>query len=180
MLNTIVLAAGGAHEPNGALFSSDVNEIIWGTVAFLIVLALLIWKGLPAAKGMAQARRDRLVGELDAAAAEREAAETALGELQQRIANADEECARIRSEADGTAAELKAQLIAKADADAAETRQRALADAASASAQVSQGLEEELGRLAVGAAEAVVRDTLDADTHAALVDSYITRVGSGS
>jgi F-type H+-transporting ATPase subunit b len=179
MLNLIVLAAeGAAHEANGSILSSDVDEIIWGTIAFLIVAGLLIWKGLPAAKNMASARVERLRTELDEAAAERAQAEGALGELQGRIANADEECARISSEADRTAAELKQQLLAKADTDAEEARQRALADADAAQGQVARGLEDEVGQLAIGAAEAVIANSLDDAARADLIDRYITQVGN--
>jgi F-type H+-transporting ATPase subunit b len=179
MLNFIVFAAEG-HEPNGNILSSDFNEVIWGTVAFLIVLALLLWKGLPAAKNMARARTERLEKELNDAAAERAAAESALTEVQQRIANADEECARILSEADDTAASLKEQLITKADADADDVRRRAVEDAASAAGQISRGLEVEVGQLALGAAEAVIANSLDDAAQADLIDRYIDRVGAGS
>jgi len=181
MLSTILLAAeSGTHKPNGNILPADINEVIWATIALVIILAVLAWKGLPAAKNMAAARTARLEKELADAAAEREAAETALAELQQRIANADEECARILSEADGTAVSVKDQLIAKADADATDVRRRAGDDAASAEGQVSRGLEVEVGRLAIGAAEAVVANTLDADAQSDLIDKYITQVGAGS
>jgi F-type H+-transporting ATPase subunit b len=181
MLNFIILAsAAGEVEENSAILPHDINEVIWGTISFVLVVGLLLWKGLPAAKAMAAARTQRIADELAAAESERTEAEAKLATLQASIANADEECARIVSEADETAASLKAQLIAKADEDAAETRARAVADAASAQAQVSRGIEEELGRLAVGAAEEVVANSLDGAAQADLIDRYITRVGAGS
>ncbi|HEY6532158.1 MAG TPA: hypothetical protein VIY72_07630 [Acidimicrobiales bacterium] len=181
MLSTILLAAAdGAHEANDAILPHEIDEVIWGTIAFLIVVGLLWWKALPAAKNMAAARTQRIEAELAAAAAERETAEAALGELQGRIANADEECARILSEADETAVSLKDQLIAKADIDADDARRRAAADAASAEGQVSRGLEVEVGRLAIGAAEAVVVNSLDDAAQADLIDRYISSVGTSS
>ena len=177
MLNTIVLAA---TEPNGPILTSDINEVIWGTIAFLVVAALLWWKGLPAAKNMARARTERIAKELDDAAEARRVAEANLAELQARIANVDDECARINAEGQETAASLKAQLMAKADADATDARLRAQADAESAQGQVARGLEVEIGRLAVGAAEAVIENSLDAAAQADLIDRYIERVGSSS
>jgi F-type H+-transporting ATPase subunit b len=181
MLSTILLAAAdGAHEGNAAILPHEIDEVIWGTIAFVLVAALLWWKGLPAAKSMAAARTERIEKELAAAEAERQSAETALAELNARIANADEECSRIRAEADETAASLKQQLIAKADSDAVDVRQRAVEDAASAESQVSHGLEVEVGRLAIGAAEAVVANSLDDAAQRDLIDKYIAQVGSGS
>ena len=181
MLSPIMLAAEEVvHEANGSILSSDFDEVIWGTVAFLIVAALLIWKGLPAAKNMARARTERIEKELADAEAERQSAESALAELHQRIANADEECARILAEADDTAVSLKDQLIAKADTDATDVRRRAVDDAAASESQVSRGLEVEVGRLAIGAAEAVVANSLDDAAQSDLIEKYITQVGSGS
>jgi len=181
MLSMLTLAAAPVvHKANGNILSSDFDEVIWGTVAFLIVAALLIWKGLPAAKNMATTRTDRLAKELDDAAAERETAESKLAELQQRIANADEECSRILAEADGAAVSLKDQLVAKADSDATDVRRRAVDDSASAEAQVSRGLEVEVGRLAIGAAEAVVTNSLDDAAQNDLIEKYISQVGTSS
>jgi len=180
MLSLVLAAEDVVHEANGQILSSDFDEVIWGTIAFLLVAALLYWKGLPAAKNMAKTRTDRIEADLAAAAAARESAESELAELQARIANADEECARILSEADETAANLKQQLLAKADTDADDARRRAVADASSSEEQVSRGLEVEIGRLAVGAAEAVVVNSLDDAAQAELIEQYITRVGAGS
>jgi F-type H+-transporting ATPase subunit b len=181
MLSTILLAAEeGAHAANNAILPHEIDEVIWGTIAFLLVAALLWWKGLPAAKNMAAARTERIAKELDDAAAERQAAESALTTLQQQISNSDEERARILAEADETAASLKAQLIAKADSDAVDVRRRAVEDAASAESQVARGLEVEVGLLALGAAEVVVANSLDDAAQSDLIDTYISRVGSGS
>ena len=41
MLSTIMLAAEEVvHEANGSILSSDFDEVIWGTVAFLIVATI--------------------------------------------------------------------------------------------------------------------------------------------
>ena len=73
---------------------------------------------------------------------------------------------------------MKAQLIARADTDAAEVRARGLADVESTKTQATSDLQAEIGVLAMGAAEAVVANTLDEATQAELIDSYITTVGS--
>ena len=59
-MSNFLLLAAEAHKPNGSILPSDIKEVIWATVALAIVLALLIWKGLPAAKNMAAARTERL------------------------------------------------------------------------------------------------------------------------
>ena len=63
---------------------------------------------------------------------------------------------------------------------AAALRRRAEDDALAAQGQVSRGLEVELGLLAIGAAEVVVANSLDASAQSDLIERYIERVGSAS
>ena len=88
MQNLLVLAAESGHKPNGAILP-EINEVIWGSIAFLIVAALIIWKGGPAIKKMWDGRIDRLRGELGDAAAARAEAEAEQAGVQQRIADVD-------------------------------------------------------------------------------------------
>jgi F-type H+-transporting ATPase subunit b len=179
MHNLLLFAAEAGHQGNGAIIPHDINEVIWGSIAFFIVAGLLIWKGGPAIKNMWNGRIDRLRKELDDAANARAEAESKLGAVEQRIANADQERARIRAEAAQTAGSLETQIAERAQHEAEEIRQRAAADAENARAQAGGDLEAELARLAVGAAEQVVTENLDNATQRQLIESYITKVGSG-
>ena len=176
MFTQLVIAAAG--EPNGQILPHKIEEVWWGTAAFLIVLALIIWKGGPAIKGMWNTRIDRLRNELETASTARTEAEAELARVEASIADADNEKARLVAEAHQTAEAVKSQLIARADTDAAEVRARGLADVESTKTQATSDLQAEIGVLAVGAAEAVVANSLDAATQAELIDSYITKVGT--
>ncbi|WP_208027108.1 F0F1 ATP synthase subunit B family protein [Rhabdothermincola sediminis] len=179
MVNLLVLAAeGGGHAGNGFILPHDFNEVIWGSSAFLVVAALLIWKGGPAIRNLWNGRIERLSNELSEAATARMEAEAALADVEGRIANADQERARIRSEAHQTAAALAEQIAARAEADAAELRARVAADAEASKAQAAADLKAELAELVVGAAEAVVARNLDGQTQAELVERYITSLRS--
>jgi len=180
MHNLLLFAAEAGHDENGAIIPHDINEVIWGSIAFFIVFFLIVWKGGPAIKNMWNGRIDRLRGELDDAEAARQASEAKLADVEQRIADADQERARIRSEAQQTAASLAQQIAERAEREAAEIRQRAVADADNARAQAGADLEAELARVAVAAAENVVQENLDAATQRELIEAYITKVGSGS
>jgi F-type H+-transporting ATPase subunit b len=180
MHNLLLFAAEPGPVENSAIIPHDINEVIWGGLAFLIVFFLIIWKGGPAIKNMWNGRIDRLRTELDDAEAARVAAEGKLAEVQQRIADADQERARIRTEAQQTATTLARQIAERSDSDSAEIRERARADADNARAQAGADLEAELARVAVGAAESVVQDSLDRATQRELIESYIAKVGSGA
>lgn len=156
------------------------NELIYGSLAFFIVLAFLWKMGLPAIKAGMNARTERIKGDLDAAESQRTEATAILDEYKAQLADARSESARIIEEARQAADEVKAQLVAKAEADIAEVRTRALADIEAAKDAVRGDLQREVTALAIGAAEQVVGRNLDQETNAALVEAYINSVGAGS
>lgn len=180
MDNLFILAAEGHSVENGPILPHDINEVIWSSLAFLVVMALLVWKAGPAIKDGWNGRIERISNELDEAEAARTEGEAKLADVQGRIANADAERDRILAEARQTADALKAQLVAKAEADATDLKARAAADVESSKAQLLADLQTEVGQLALGAAEAVVANNLDAATQADLVEAYITKVGATS
>jgi F-type H+-transporting ATPase subunit b len=170
--------AESVHHANGFILPGDINEVIWGSISFLLIMALIFWKGRPAIKGMWNGRIERIAGELSSAESTRANAEAKLSAVESNIANADAERQRILTEAHANAATLKAQIIAKAESDAADVRARGAADAESSKAQATSDLQTEIGSLALGAAEAVVANALDAATQSELIDNYITKVGA--
>lgn len=176
-MHTILIIAS---TENGPILPHDTGEIFWGALAFVSVVSLLVWKAGPAVKDAWNTRIDGLERELSAAAAARSDGESALADVQGRIANAEHERQRILAEARQTAEALEAQLVAKAEQDAADLKTRATADVESAKTQVLGDLRAEVAQLALGAAEAVVAANLDDATHAELIESYITKVGASS
>ena len=70
------------------------------------------------------------------------------------------------------------QIVARADEDAEGIKARAVADIESSKQQAIADLQAEVATLAIGAAEAVIAQNLDAGTQAELIDSYIDQVGA--
>ena len=172
-----ILASGGEVEPNGFWLPHDINEVIWGSLAFFIIAALLWLKALPFAKKAMADRSDRIEKELADAEAARVGTEGELAELRSKLANADQERARIIAEARKSAESLQAQLIARAEDDATAIRARGTADAESAKHQAIADLQADVAALAMGAAEAVITQSMDASTQQSLIDGYIDQVG---
>ena len=160
---------------NGIIIPGDTNEVIWGTISFTIVVLLFLWKGLGPVKVMWHARIDRIRNEVTSAADTRAAAEAKLAEVESNIANAADERQRIIA-----GARTDAQIITRAGTDAGDLKARGLADAQSAKLQATSDLQAEIGVLALGAAEKVVANSLDAATQNELIDSYINSVGASS
>jgi len=172
-----VLLGTEEHAPNG-FFIGDWDEWAWSAAAFLIVVVLLVKLAGPAAVKAFRARSERIEKELGAAEASRAEALAASQRVTEAMSGADEEAAAIVAEAREAAAAMEVQLRQRADAEAADLRARAQADIESSRAQAIADLQAEVSELALGAAENVVRRNLDPATQDALVESYITQVGS--
>ncbi len=177
-MNLFIFAAeGGEHAENAFLLPHDINEFYWGLLSFLIVFGLIVWKGGPAIKGMWNGRIERLSTELDEAAAARAEAEAELAGVQSRIANVETEKASILADADQAAVTLKEQTLARTAQDRIDVGVRAASDAESSKVTATADLQSELAALAVGAAEEVVANSLDAATQNQLIESYIGNLG---
>ena len=170
-------AESEAAHANGFFFG-DLAETLVSGVAAVILIALLYWKGGPAAKKMAADRTARLAKELEDAEKARTDAEAKFADVQGRIANAENERQRILVEARQTAEALKQQIVAKAEDEAEALKVRATADIESSKAQVVADLQAEVGSLAMGAAEVVIAANLDESTQRQLIDGYINQVGA--
>ena len=155
----------------------SANEIIWGSLAFLVLLGIM-WKfGVPAVKNMEQAREDRIRNDLEGAERARIEAEAEKAQYLAQIAGARDEAGRIIEEARQSAEQVRRDLIAKAEADAAEVRQRAEADIEVQRQRALTELRGDVAQLSIDLAERIVERNLDRDTQRQLVDSFITQVG---
>jgi F-type H+-transporting ATPase subunit b len=155
------------------------NEIIWGSLAFAVLLVAM-WKfGVPAVKNMEKAREDRIRNDLEGAELARAAAEAEKAQYLAQIAGAKEEAGRLIEEARQAAETVRADLIARAEAEANEIRARAQADIVNQRNQALAQLRTEVASLSIDLAGRIVERNLDTDTNRQLVDSFIDQV-SGS
>ena len=169
-----------AEEGNGKWLPHDNNEVIWGTIAFFLVMGLLIWKAGPTIKAAIAARPERISGELDSATEARTAAEAERDRIKAALADSDSEAARIVEEARQTADRLRADIEARAEGEVATLRERNAHDIATARRQAESDLVGEVSRLALGAAEKVVHNNLDDATQQALIENFISQVGANN
>lgn len=176
----MIAALLAAEEGNGPWLPHDINEVIWGTLAFVIVFGLLFWKAGPFLKKAMAARPERISGELDSASGARSEAESERDRIKAALADSDSEAARIVEEAHVTAAKLTEDLAARADADVVMMHERGVTDLDSARRQAVSDITAELSRLSLGAAEKVVAANLDDTTHQELIEAYIAQVGSAN
>ena len=154
----------------------ELNEIIWGGAAFLILLVVMVKKGFPAVKGAMDARAEKIQTDLDAAETAKSDAQAVQADYEERLADAKGEAARVFEEARSSADQLRADLTSRAEADIAEMRERAAADIEASRQQAIADLRAEVAGIALGAAERVVQSSLDSDAQRRLIDQYIDEV----
>jgi F-type H+-transporting ATPase subunit b len=153
-----------------------MNELIYGSLAFIVLLVFMIWKGLPALKKGMEGRTERIRTDLATAEQARAEAEGVLAQYQQQVASSKGEATRIIEDARATAEATKAELHKRAEAEVAEMKQRAAADIESSKAQAISDLKGQVAALAIGAAEVVVEKSLDPATQTQLIENYINQV----
>jgi F-type H+-transporting ATPase subunit b len=156
------------------------NEIIWGSIAFLVLLGLM-WKfALPQVQNMMEAREQRIRGDLERAEAAKTESEQVLEQYRAQLAEARTEASRILEEARQAADQMRRDLIARAEADAAEVRARAQQDIELATQRAQRELQDRVANLAIDLAEVIVKHNLDRDAQQALIENYINQVGASS
>ena len=175
MLHLVVVAA--AEAPNPIL--PDKAEMIYGTIAFVIVFGLL-WKfAFPALNKMLAERASKIQGEMEKAEATRGEADQPLADYRTQLAGARDESNRIIEEARKTADQLRRDVQAKAEQEAQATVVRAQEEIRTERDRVFQELRGQVGEIAVELAGRVVGQSLDKSAHERLIDDYIDQVASG-
>jgi F-type H+-transporting ATPase subunit b len=155
-------------------------ELIYGGLAAVIIIALLIWKAGPMAKKAFAARTERIQSELDESAKAKTDAEAEAGAIRQALGDIDAEHERLLAEADAQAEALLTDGRSRLDAEIADLEAKADADIAATGGRATDELRNEIARLAASAADRVVERSLDGDTQQRLVEDYISRVGASS
>jgi F-type H+-transporting ATPase subunit b len=187
LFNAILIAA--AEEPhrddNGQIVTHhwlfpEQAEIIYGTLASLIIFYLLYkYAGPPVRKGLAD-RTARIQAELDASAAAVTDADAEAAEIRRAKGDIDEERERLLAAADAEAEALLADGRGRLETELAELEARAAADLVAAAGRSGDELRSEMVRIAGASMEQAVAETLDDATQQDLIESFIQRVGAST
>jgi F-type H+-transporting ATPase subunit b len=161
-----------------SLILPATNELVWGSISFAVIVFLLYRFAWPGLKKGLEVRTERIRDDLEEAERAREEAQQVLEQYQTQLNESRQEAGRIVDEARQTADALRHDLQERAEADIAEMRQRAAADVEAAKAQAMADVQAEVARIAIGAAELVVKRSLDRETQTQLVEDYINQVSS--
>ena len=178
MSSALLIAAAVAEAPEAAEPTAFwLNPGGWVALAFIIVLALLIWKKVPGAVGAALDSKIALIrDQLAEAESLRKEAEALKAEYEAKSASADKDRQALLERAKHEADEIVAK--AKTDAEALIERRTRMAEdkiAAEARAAVEQ-LRASAADAAAKAAAKQIAERHDAATDAKLVDQAIKEI----
>jgi len=180
---SFVLAAILVAEESNPILPS-ANELLWGSIAFIIVFVLLAKFAFPNAAKALRDRTEKIRGDIEFAEKDREEAAGLLADYRAQIASAREESTRILEDARRTAEQVRTELKARAEEESARMIERAREDIAGERERAIAEIRREVGTLAVDLAGRVIGDSLDRDRQLSLVDRFIDelapREGSGS
>jgi F-type H+-transporting ATPase subunit b len=163
-----------------SIITPAVPEIIWGGLAFLIVLVLLVKFAFPALKKGVKAREEKIRSDLEAAERARQEAEEERSRYQSQLADARNEANRIVEEARAAAEQVRADVTGRADQEASEIRARASDDIRAARERALSDLRAQVADISVELAERIVERSIDRATQEQLIESYISSVGGRS
>jgi F-type H+-transporting ATPase subunit b len=167
-----------AAEQEGIELWPEEPELIWGVVAFLLLLGIMSKFVFPKANQALEDRSTAIQGKMEEADAKLAEAERSKREFEAGLADARGEANAIIEEAKSTAESLRAEVVAKAEAEAAAIVERAQADVAAERDRALQDLRTQVGALSVELASRIVERELDPSTHQGLVDEYIQRLST--
>lgn len=178
MFIALIFAAEGGHSSID-LVLPETAELVWGTIASLIVLIGVVIFAVPMIRKMVAEREAQVARDLNDAEAEKQAAVAERAEYQRQIADAKNEANRIIEEARQEAKLVRQDIISKAQDEANDLKARNAEDIQVAQRQAVSDLRHNVGGLAVELAEKVVQKNLDRETNMHLIEQFINQVGQG-
>jgi F-type H+-transporting ATPase subunit b len=150
-----------AAEKNPNPLLPDAAELIFGTLAFLVVLFVLGKMLIPRIQQTLAERTDAIEGGLKRAEEAQDEAQKVLEQYKEQLAEARHEAARLREEAREQGAQIIAEMREQAQAEAQRVIDQAHAQIEADRQQAFRRLRTEIGELAVDLAGRIVGESLE-------------------
>ena len=173
----IVLAAESGADPELQLFPAT-GELIWGTIAFAILFAVLWGRVFPQMNKALDERRSAIQGRIEEAETQLAAAEKTRRDYEASLSEARNEANQIVEDAKAQAERLKDDIVARAEEEANAIRARAAAEAEAEKSRALQELRGQVATLSTDIAAKIVGAEVDQARHDQLVDSFISQLSN--
>jgi len=173
----MLTAFAEGHEGEINPLLPTLPDLVWGTLAFVIILALFMWKILPRLNEMLDARSQAIEGSMKAAEVAQGEAQAALEKYTAQLADARAEAGRIREQAREDGSQIIAELREQASSEAARITSNAQAQIEMERLAALASLKSDVGTLALDLAGGVIGETLSEDAKAqAVVDRFLAEL----
>ncbi|MGH3393529.1 MAG: F0F1 ATP synthase subunit B [Streptosporangiaceae bacterium] len=174
------LAASQPVVPGGNPLLPEWPELIIGTIAFLIVFAVLARVLMPRIQKTLAERTDAIEGGIQRAEDAQAEANRTLDQYKAQLSEARHEAARLREEAKEQGARIIAEMREQAQAEARRITEAAQAQLAADRSQALAALRNEVGAISVELAGKIVGESLsDEARQHRLVDRFLDELEAG-
>lgn len=177
----LVLLAQEAGGEATRVVLPEIDELIFGTIAFLILFVVMWRIAFPALRKALAAREQAIKSELERAEQARLEAEREREEYARRIADARAEADRLVREATEATEQIRRDRIARAEEEARQILDRARGEASQERDRMLAELRREMADLSIDAAQRIIEQELsDPAALRQLVDRFIADATSGT
>jgi F-type H+-transporting ATPase subunit b len=157
----------------------EIDELIFGAIAFFALLALLSRVAFPALRKGLQQREQAIRSELERAEQARLESEQKREEYERQLADARAQADRIIREATEAAEGVRRERIARAEEDARQVMEKARQDAAQERQRAFADLQRVMADISIEAATRVLNKELsDPGAQRQLVEQFISEAST--
>jgi len=179
MADVITFLAAAGAEAHAEPSTLGLTITAWVSLAMLVLVAIVLWRRVPAAIGASLDKRiGEIRSELDAAKELRAEAERLRGEYEARLAAAAADAEAMKARAQAEAETLLANAEADTQALIARRQQMATDKIAAAERTAIAEIRAKVARAASEAAATLIAENHDASADQALVDATVAQLGN--
>lgn len=173
------LLAQGGGEGGGGLYDINTGLSVWTLIVFGILVLILGKYAWGPILGAVEAREKGIQSALDEAASRNEEAARLLAEHKEQLADARRQANELIAEGKAAGETVRKEIEEKARAEAQTMVERARAEIERERDAAIAELRKESVDLALAAATRLMQENLDQDKDRAIVERYLTELGSG-
>ncbi len=151
----------------------DPGMILWTWITFFVVLGILYKIALKPILASIDNREQSIRDDIEQAQKQRDEAEALLARHQEMLDQAEAEAQKLFKESKSLAEKAREEMIVKAREESAKLLEKAKDEIEQQKESALASLKTEVADLAVGAAEKIILQNLDAKKQKVVVDEYI-------
>ncbi len=171
------VAAHGTHgEGHGGITPQQKSNLIWWTVNFLLLVAILYKFGKEPVTNIFRSRREAIINEYEDLMAKKREAEKKYAELKERLSKLEEEAKRLLESFREQGEREKERIIAEAKENAERIKKQTELFIQQEVARAKAELQKEVAEAAVRLAEEIIRKNITPEDQKRLFNEFIERV----